>query len=289
MSDFSESDRGDAVEVVVTGRWSAGAAEAFTSGRAQRLVLNHALGFDEPDLGFLEGLPVRELVLIDRRIDSLAAVHTLSATVESVRVTTAPSLVLELDRLPLLRELSADWRQVSATIGSAQALQRAFLGHYSERDLSPLAACPELVALSMKDRPRLTSLSGVEALPQLRRLGIFGAGGLDDISGLGGRGELEELELEACPRIEVLDDLAGCVGLTRLNLSDDGDLASLTPLAALARLEVLRLFGTTKIVDGDLSPLTRLPRLRDLRMRSRRGYQPSLTEVQANLGHPDPA
>lgn len=82
---------------------------------------------------------------------------------------------------------------------------------------------------------------------------------------------------------------AGCVGLTRLNLSDDGDLASLAPLVAMDRLEVLRLFGTTKNLDGDLTPLTRLPRLRDLRMRSRRGYEPSLAEVQANLGPPDPA
>ena len=288
-SDYSESDRGDAVEVLVTGRWSTGAAEAFTSGRARRLVLNHALGFDETDLDFLDGLPVRELVLIDRRVSSLAPVHELSSTLESVRLTTDPSLVLELDRLPLLRELSADWGQVSATIGSARGLHRVSLGRYSETDLSPLAGCPELGTITMKDRPRVRSLNGVETLPRLRRLALFGAGALDDLSGLAGRGALQELELEACPRIEALDDLVGCVGLTRLNLSDDGGLASLAPLAAMARLEVLRLFGTTTILDGDLTVLTRLPRLRDLRMRSRRGYEPSVTEVQANLGHPDPA
>ena len=116
---------------------------------------------------------------------------------------------------------------------------------------------------------------------------MFGAGSLVDLAGGAGREGLEELELEACSKIEAVDDLAGCTGLRRLNLSDDGDLASLEPLSGMERLEVLRLFGTTRIVDGDLGPLTRLPRLRDLRMRSRRGYRPSLTEVQANLGHPD--
>ena len=63
----------------MTGRWTQEAARAFGTGRAQRLVLNYALGFDEPSLDFLTGLPIRELVVTDRRLRDLSPVHSLGA------------------------------------------------------------------------------------------------------------------------------------------------------------------------------------------------------------------
>jgi hypothetical protein len=68
-----------------------------------------------------------------------------------------------------------------------------------------------------------------------------------------------------------------------LNLSECGDLPSLVPLRGLTSIEVLLMFGTTKIVDGDLTPIADLRRLRELRMQSRRHYRPSVAEIQASL------
>lgn len=277
------TDRGDAVEMVVTGPWTDEATEIVQAGQVDRLLLNYALGFDEPSLWFLDGLPLRELVLLDWGLSDLEPIHSLGPTLQSLRVTTNPALTLDLGRLPGLRELGAAWRQVSASIDAATGLRDLFLLGYQPTDLEPLAALTHLVKLVMKDRPRLKSLAGLSAFPDLRSLEIYLAQNLSDIEDLAGRSALEEVALEACRKIDRLDALGGCVGLRSLNLSDCGALASLGPLRALTNLEDVLMYGSTKIVDGDLSPIAALPRLRELRLQSRRSYRPSVDEIEALL------
>jgi|ERR1019366_1655015 hypothetical protein len=94
---------------------------------------------------------------------------------------------------------------------------------------------------------------------------------------------LRTLHLQSCRRIERLDAIGGAAGLEFLNVSECGDIQSLSPLAALHELRVLYLYGTTRVLDGDLTPLTRLPQLAELRMRSRREYRPSVRDIQGHL------
>jgi hypothetical protein len=42
-------------------------------------------------------------------------------------------------------------------------------------------------------------------------------------------------------------------------------------------------WGSTRILDGDLSPLARLPRLKQIRMRNRRGYRPAVGDLVASV------
>lgn len=269
--------------MVVTGSWTVEAATAVRDGEVDRLVLNYALGFDEPSLTFLEGLPLRELVILDPRLSDLEPVHSLGSTLRALSVTTKPSLKLDLGHLPGLRSVSAAWPQVSASIGAASDVQIAFLRGYQPVDLTPLAAMRNLTELQMKDRPKLKSLAGLSALPKLRLIGVYLANDLADIEDLAERSEIEDLALEACRKIARIDALAGCRGLRRLNLSECGDITSLHPIRALTNLEQVSLFGSTKIADDDLSPLAELPRLQRLRMKSRRSYRPSVEEIQARL------
>lgn len=269
--------------MVVTGPWTAEASAAVHAGQVDRLVLNYGLGFDESSLAFLEGLPLRELVILDPRLSDLEPIHSLGPSLRSLSVTTNPALKLDLGRLSGLRSLSAAWPQVSASIDAATGLRIAFLRGYRAVDLTPLAALSHLVELVMKDRPKVKSLAGLSAFPELRLLGIYLAKDLADIEDLAGRSAIEDLAFEACRKIARLDALAACSGLRRLNLSECGDLASLGPIRALDNLEHLSLFGSTKIGDDDLTPIEGLPRLRQLRMQSRRSYRPSVEEIQASL------
>ena len=95
----------DRHEVVVTGPWTQEMVEAVESGVADRVVLNHALGFEEPDLRFLEHLPIRELVVLDRRISDLAPVYTLASRLERLDLTVHPDVRVDLTELPRLRRL----------------------------------------------------------------------------------------------------------------------------------------------------------------------------------------
>lgn len=273
----------DRHEVVVTGPWTDEMVQAVETGVADRVVLNYALGYDEPDLYFLQYLPIRELVILDRRITDLAPVYTLASKLERLDVEIAPGVAIDLSELPNLRDLGATWSQVSATIGAGRSLRRVALDAYSADDLAPLAGLRDLSSISMKERPKLRSLHGLSEFVLLDTLGIFLAARLEDVSELRGRELLTTLELEGCRKLASVEDLAGCTGLRFLNISESGDLESAAPLAGLVELEELYAYGSTRFVDGDLSPLARLPRLRELRLQSRRHYTPSLAELKDTL------
>ena len=280
---YSIASRPQGSEVVVTGPWSEQIGRHFESGEAERLVLNDALGFEEPDLEFLRGLPIRQLEVIDRRLSDLDPIYSLGSSLTSLSLVTDPSLSLDLNELPALTDLAADWEQVHRTLAVAGGLRRLYLGHYKADDLGPLGTMTELVDLTLKDRPRLRSLTGLAQPVMLQRLCISMAQRLEDTTALRQCTKLRELQLEKCRRLFRLDDIRACAELEFLNLGDCGDLESLEPLRGLTKLEVLYLYGTTRILNSDLSPVAHLPRLHDFRMQDRRTYNPSVADIQAAL------
>lgn len=115
--------------------------------------------------------------------------------------------------------------------GAADRLVLNYALGFNEADLDfPFAPLAELTSISMKDRPRLRSLTGLAALPALTNLGLFLAQKLADISELRGRANLENVDLQSCRKITSTQDLEGCTGLRRLNLAEGGDLETAGPL-----------------------------------------------------------
>lgn len=122
--------------------------------------------------------------------------------------------------------------------------------------------------------------------PLLEKLGIYLARGLRDLSDLASASaprHLRELQLESDRGITRLDEIGTATNLEFLNISDLRDIESLAPLVNLKLLDTLYAYETTRVADGDLTPLTKLPSLKDLRMMNRRSYSPSVGEVKARL------
>ena len=266
--------------MVVRGPWTHKASAAIVAEGVNRLVLNQGLGFTEPSLHFLRDLPIRELVLVDRSIEDLDPIHSLGPTLEARSLSTAAGPELDLGKLPKLTRLGACWAQVSRTLPAGAAVRSLFLLAYKETNLRPLAGMTNLVDLAMKDRPRLATLEGLQALPALRTLGIYLASNLQDVSLIAERPMIDSLTLEKCRRISRLDSLQELRTLRQLNVSDCGDIETIAPLRGLSQLRHLLLYGSIRIVDDDLAPLLDLPALRELRMQGRRSYRPSVQEVQ---------
>lgn len=248
-------------------------------------MANYARGFVGRDLRFVSDLPLRGLDILAPTIDDLAPVHELGETLESLAVKTGPHTHIDVGRLPRLKHLSCDWGQVADSIEETKTLESLFFLAYQAADLSPLAHLRDLRVLRMKDRPALRTLEGVQQLLWLDSLEIYVAP-LHDLAALAELRSpvLRTLALGGCQQVMELNALAACVALEELDLGDCGDVSTLSPIADLDRLNRLQLYGSTKVVDGDLTPLLGLHRLRDLRMMSRRTYTPSLTQVKRQLG-----
>ncbi len=269
--------------LVVTGPWSDAAAQALARGDADGLVLNYARGFEGADLEFLdEGLGVRRLDLLDRGISDLAPIARLAGLLEEISVQAAEDAELDLTALPHLSSVAGDWALIGPTLGSVEELRSVITWRFSEVDLHAFRDHVGLERLTIKEAPYLESLSGIGELPELAVVSVVLARRLSDISDVAGLADpLREFELEDCPAIDAIDDVESLVNLRFLGVSDCGEIESLVPVAAIERLEELYAWGSTRIVDGDLSPLTRLPRLREIRMRDRRIYKPRVADLVA--------
>ncbi len=280
---LERSDEG--VTLVVTDAWSREAEQALDSGLADGLDLNYAKGFKDIGLEFIREWPLRRVMILARTIKDLSPLYRLSRTLESLSVQMSPTAIVDLAELPTLTSLAADWAQVCGSIDHLPGLRDLFLRSYTEEDLEPLRWNPQLERLRFKDHPQLQSLNGLAAFPGIRHLGIYLATRLSDIDALEGAkpSRLDELHIEACRGLRDLGPVAGAGSLRHLNASDCGDIESVRPLRDLLLLEVLWLYGTTRILDGDLSTLVGLPQLRELRMRSRRMYSPSVERVKGSI------
>lgn len=282
MSFVLEPRADQGVDLVVTGDWSMAAREALVTGRADGLVLNYAKGFREQPIDFIEGLPIRKLDLLARSVSDLSPVYSLASTLEELRIESDPRAVVDLENLPRLKTLAASWPQVQASILFASQLEDLVLAPYSEPDLEPLTSLTSLASLVMKECRGLRSLDGVEAFPWLLQLAIFLAPGLDDIGALARSRPpaLQVLRLAKCRKVRDVAPVADCASLRFFDLSEGGEVPTLAPLGGLVTLERLYLYDSTKVADGDLSPIAGLPRLKDFRMQNRRGYSPSVKEIQ---------
>jgi Leucine-rich repeat (LRR) protein len=271
--------------LVVTGRWTEEAATALRQGKADGLVLNHAHGFSEGTLDFLpDGVRVRRLDLLHRDIADLSPLARLGSSLSELSIQPHPEAELDLSDFTALRSVAGDWALIGPTIASVAELESVVTWQFTESDLHVFRDHFDLRRLTLKEAPYLESLSGIGGLPALSSLWIQFAPGLYELAELAAiAASLRELRLENCRRVDTLDEMTELTELTFLEVGDCGDLESLSPLARLRDLEELYLWGTTRIADGNLTPLTELPKLRDLRIMNRRTYKPSLDEIKAQL------
>lgn len=275
-------DRAQGPTLVVTSRWSAAAEAALEDPAVDGLELNYARGYAGEDLSFLsDDLGIRRLQVLDRTLTDLTGVAEMRSLVE-LRVDSAPGTRLDVSGLASLRLLAADWEQVEGLDGPEQ-LHELVIAGYDAEDLTPLSDVRGLRVLELLGRPKVRSLAGVEQQRDLTSLKVANARQLDDFEPLGALDGLRQILFESVPGFDRLDRVRSHPHLRDLGFSDCGSIASLKPLQGLDELEYIGASGSTRVEDGDLSPLLQLPNLRHLEMQNRRTYDPAVKDVQRAL------
>jgi hypothetical protein len=278
---FVIEDMPEGRTLVVTGAWTSDAERVVETGEVDRLWLNYARGYMQPDLSFLDAWPVRGLTLNDRSVTDLQPLERLSGTLEDISVQAAAEASLDLGAFPRLVRLAAMWEAVRDSISQASVLGNLVALYYDERDLWPLSDNRRLSRLVLKPCTRLEALAGLPVLDELEQLAIIDARRLGDISELASLRRLRELTLESCRSISTVDALAALTSLRFLSVSNCGDIETIAPLADLQGLERFSAWGSTRVLDGDLRPLLALPHLAEIRMRDRASYEPRVRSLAA--------
>jgi hypothetical protein len=271
--------------LVVTSAWSAEAADSLARGEADGLVLNYARGFTDQSLEPLDAAwGLRRLDVLDRAITDLAPIGRLSESLEDLSIQAAPQAELDLGVVPRLRALAGEWGLIGGTLGELDELEEVVTWRFDEVDLHAFRDHVELRHLTVKDASHLESLAGVGNLPELEELNVLLARRLSDISEVAELAStLRRFQLQDCPSIGAIDDVEPLVNLRFLGISECGDIESFAPIKELQKLESLYAWGSTRVVDDDLSPIAQLSQLTDFRMQDRRRYRPRVAELKSSL------
>lgn len=258
-------------KATVTGEWSLAVEDCIRSQNIKELELNDAKGWRGSDIGFVERLPgLDAFTVIDHSIKDVSAIHTLGG-LKYLDVNTYCKTPVDFGRFPLLSECALEWRPRSESLFAHQGIKKVFVNKCPLKDLRPMAMMTSLESLSLAS-PKLETLQGIEALTALTFLGLYVARRLTSVNGVQAVPSLVHLEVNDCPKVRDIAPIGTLHRLRNLHLCNDGDIETIKPVRELKELEQFLFYESTNVLDGDLSPLKSLPKLRHVTFMDRKHY-----------------
>lgn len=261
-------------KLVLTGEWDDRLIGLMLERSCTELEINCARGFRGPDIAFLARVPfLTSLVLIAYHLADVAPIHSLH-NLRAIDIGTRPEKgEVDFSQFPMLEDCGLEWRPKARSLFGCRSLRRLWLNKYSGHDCSAFRELSRIEDLYLASAP-LYTIRELSVLTSLRTLGLYYLRKLASVEGVEGLAGLEVLDVENCRLISSIEPVRGLTRLRRLTVADCGDIQTLEPLNGLPQLEWFLAWGSTSIVDGDLTPLTRLPRLVNVALMNRRHYSP---------------
>lgn len=213
------------------------------------------------DLGFLEEFP-NTLYLVIRsdkaiKLGALEAVCNLRGLHFEL-----PGAGIDFSWFPELEVYTGGWHKGHVNFDRCRLLRQLRLWKFNpdSNDLSTLANIRRLEDLEIV-QSTITSLDGVETLEDLRILDFAYTPKLRSLAALKKCEDgLRTLSFERSKNLQSYRPLASLTRLKDLRLSSCMDMPNLKWTRGMDALEFFS-FVETNVVDGDLSPLLKLPRL----------------------------
>lgn len=259
------------LRAVLKTSWSDQLAGFLIDSGTVELELNQAKGWKGNDLSFLSELPhLKSFEIFDFSIRNIAPIHSLH-NLRRLGVTTYCRTELDFSAFPELESCGLEWRPRAVSLFDCVTLRRLFVNRYKGKDLAPFSQLVNLESLAILNA-LVESLCGLSALNRLRSLRLGGLKRLTSLAGIEALRNLEELEIHTCRAIGSIEEVGSLLRLRKLHLNNDGDVRSLKPLERLNDLESVLFYESTNVLDGDLSPLLRLPNLSRVSFQNRRHY-----------------
>jgi hypothetical protein len=268
-------------QLVLKGDWQSEMADIMRAENIRALTVSGYAGWNGSDLDFLRDIPFLErlsLIVLNRvKIEGiyfLPELKDLSVGYNKKRI--------DFTRFPHLERLSLGWCSGYESLFECQSLRDIAISRLPDHQMASLSRLPNLENLALSSY-QSTDLRSLPHLHQLLRLSLITCNRLRYLTGL-----------ERCPNVLVvwieqaksLGDISAITALEVLRtlvLRDCPQIESIKPISDLQNLEAVALDATTRILDGDLSPLVSLPRLRNAGFKNRPHYSNRSEEFPKDL------
>jgi hypothetical protein len=261
--------------LIVREFWNDSLEERASDEQVAELVLaTMQHGWSGNSVGFLARLPWLKVLEIDHlTIDDISPINCLDELVVMRLNTPRARLVPDFSLLRNLRMLVlAYWMPGSESAFNCVNLERLLVYKYPYEDVTPLSRLTKLDSLSFLNTYRLKSVRGISALQNMEYLGFFLCPKLTDIAQVAELKKIKELAFDTCKKARPFDVVGALKELRSLAFNNCGPIESIAALRNTPKLEEFLFWESTNVLDGDLSAMASLSKLRCHAFRERKHY-----------------
>lgn len=249
--------------MVVKGKWNEFHRRSLERRKIYELQLNTAKGWVGrkvdflKDLGFLKAVSITG---IGTPVKDDSGVHHLNK-LKYLSIHTYCKNQIDFSCFPNLECCVFEWRPRSESLFQCTKLKDLWINCYKKRDTEEFKSLPKLESLGFGNGP-IASLKGLSSLTRLRELEIWGLRKLNSLDGLEKLKNLEKLEIGICKHFKSIEKVSHLNKLKFFYLDNCGEIESLRPLLKNKNLEVFLMVESTNILDGDMTPLLKLKKIK---------------------------
>lgn len=267
--DFEQGKFG--VKATIKTKWKDSLIDLLVNRDIRELELNIGKGWRGKNIEFLKELPhLRSLVIGDLTLELIEPIHYLHELIELELETYSDSPV-NFNAFPKLTSCWFEWIKGSESLFDCRNLKSLGVNNYKKKSSEPFSRLMKLEQLALLNSP-VEDLAGLFELKHLKELRIARLSKITDLGQISLLKELKILDIGTCKGIRSVSEVFFLGKLKALFLSNIGDIETLRGIESLTELEQLIFDESTNIVDGDLSPILSLKRLKKISFQNRRHY-----------------
>ncbi len=191
-----------------------------------------------------------------KKIDSFDAIYSLKK-LKRISIQEKQSFKIDLSRFPSLTELGSEYWKGLEHLTECNNLIKLTLTKYTGKDLKEFTQLKKLAVLHLYSS-KTETLSGVDKIIELKELNLTRDTALASLEGINHANKLQKLHIEKC---KLLTDYA--ILKKNKTISDlfIDNLDSIDFVASMTALEKITFWDCK---DGDMAPLLKVPRLKEV-------------------------
>lgn len=267
--DFEQGKFG--LKAIIKVRWEDSLLRLLLERNIRELELNIGKGWRGKSIEFLKELSqLQSLEIHDETLELIEPIHYLPNLAE-LELATYSDFPVDFHAFPKLENCGFEWIKGSDSLFDCKSLKGLGLNSYKKKSSEPFSNLVNLERLTLLNSP-IENLNGIVKLVGLVYLSIANLGKVTSLIGIDALRDLEVLEIDRCKGISSVSEAFSLSKLKNLFLLNTGDIETLRGIENLTELEQLIFDESTNIVDGDLSPILSLKKLKKISFQNRRHY-----------------
>lgn len=259
--------------MTIEGGWNDKYLDIIKEKNITALNFNVSLGWRGQDFSFLQSIIGRGIKQIDIIIGESTGLEVIGELTElcSLKIVAYTKSAIDFSHLTNLRRVALDWWPGANSIFDLECLEVLGLYDCRLKNLERIASFPNLKKLDIRNSS-FRDLGFIDTNNQLDVFWLRANRSIVSFEPLTAMKNLQRLMVDECRGLSNIEFVQDFERLEHFDFSACGAIPTIRPACQVKTLKALGFFGSTNIIDGDLSCLTKLPKLAMLGFASRKHY-----------------